>query len=198
MFGQQQSRLRLSQEGARLCEGDLTARGTKTVLSGNFVEGTVCLAQLGPGDPGNRRHLSGLPVPKATCGAGTPGRGRGGWGEVPYGAQDPACGGGTRAFLSRPSSIWGGGGPADQTWSLALSAGLGLEGTLAGQGEHSPWARLTLQQRLAGPFTSPSGPLPQVPQEVAHRETLQTRGPQQPAQQEGGLGTQGPQCGLGS
>ena len=80
----------------------------------------------------------------------------------------------------------------------ALSAGLGLEGTLAGQGEHSPWARPTLQQHLAGPFTSPSGPLPQVPQEVAHRETLQTRGPQQPAQQEGGLGTQGPQCGLGS
>ena len=69
----------------------------------------------------------------------------------------------------------------------------GPGGDTAGQGEHSPWARLTLQQRLAGPFTSPSGPPPQAPQEAAHRETLQTRGPQQPAQQEGGLGTQGPQ-----
>lgn len=69
----------------------------------------------------------------------------------------------------------------------------GPGGDTAGQGEHSPWARLTLQQCLAGPFTSPSGPPPQAPQEAAHRETLQTRGPQQPAQQEGGLGTQGPQ-----
>ena len=54
VFGQQQSRLHLSREGARLCEGDLTGCGTKTVLSGNNIEGTVCLAQLGPRDPGEQ------------------------------------------------------------------------------------------------------------------------------------------------
>ena len=135
----------------------------KTVLSDSKVKGTVRLAQFSPRDPGEQTPLSRPPVPKATCGARTPGRGRGGLGEVPYCIQDLARGVGTCAFLSRPSSIWGGGGPADQTRSLALSAGLGLKGTLAGRGERSPWARLTLQQCPGGPFTSPSGPPPRAP-----------------------------------
>ena len=57
------------------------------------------------------------------------------WVKSPTASRTWHVGVGTCAFLSRPSSIWGGGGPADQTRSLALSAGLGLKGTLAGRGE---------------------------------------------------------------
>lgn len=144
VFGQQQSCSHLSQEGARLREGDLTGCSRKTVLSGSKVAGTVCLARSAPGTPAGRHHLLGPSCPGLHVGLGCPGEGKVARVRSPTAPGDPAGRAGCVLSYDAPPASGEAEALRPQTWSLAPERRPGPGGTLAGQ-ERSLRARLTLQ-----------------------------------------------------